>query len=83
MTKATKTYQHHSAILGDILVELEQAEEEFVQAQHQLKVEATEKLYHGVEVFIGDFYERSRREYGPSRLIYDKRKVIIDPIVNS
>ena len=41
------------------------------------------KIYHGVELIIGDFNDRSRREYGPSRMIYSERKIKIDPIVNT
>ncbi len=45
-------------------------------------IEATEKLYHGVELIVGDFHDRSRREYGPSKMIYQERRILIDPINN-
>ena len=45
--------------------------------------EATEKLYHGVELIVGDYNDRSRREYGPSKMFYRERKILIDPIVNT
>ena len=46
-------------------------------------VEATDKLYHGVELIVGDLRERSRREYGPSRMICKEYKIYIDPIINT
>jgi len=45
-------------------------------------VEATDTLYEGVELFVGDFTDKSRREYGPSRMIYKDRKIIIDALIN-
>jgi uncharacterized protein (DUF342 family) len=81
--KAVNTYQHYATILGDLMLEVELAEQRFVDCQNSVTVNATEKLFHGVEVHIGDFFERSRREYGPSKFIYKERKVIIDPIVNN
>ncbi len=46
-------------------------------------VVGTERLYHGVEMRVGDFHERTKREYGPSKLIYSERKVHIEPLVNT
>ena len=46
-------------------------------------VAATEKLYHGVDMIVGEFHEKTKREYGPSKMKYKERKIIIDPIVNS
>ena len=78
-----KTYQHHAAIMADIISEQTACEERIEEYKNSVVVEATEKLHQGVEVHIGKFFERSRREYGPSRMLYKERKVIIDPIVNS
>lgn len=83
LPKAVKTYQHHAAIMADIISEQTACEERIEEYKNSVVVEATEKLHQGVEVHIGKFFERSRREYGPSRMLYKERKVIIDPIVNS
>jgi uncharacterized protein (DUF342 family) len=45
-------------------------------------VEANERVYHGVQVTIGEFQEKSLREYGPSRFKYNERKVHITPLVS-
>ena len=47
-----------------------------------VSIEATEKLYHGVEIIVGDYKDRSRREYGPSRMYYKERKIHIEPILH-
>jgi len=46
-------------------------------------VEATDKLYHGVELIVGNLRDRSRREHGPSRMICKEYKIHIDPIINT
>jgi hypothetical protein len=46
-------------------------------------IEATERIYQGVQLIVGDFQDRTKREYGPSKMIYKERKIHIDPIINS
>ena len=46
-------------------------------------IEATDKLHHGVQLIIDGFNDRSRREYGPSKIIYKERSIHIDPLINS
>lgn len=83
LAKVVSTYQFHAKRLGEILLEKEALETATQDYMESIYVEATEKLYHGVELIVGDFNDRSRREYGPSRMIYKERKVHIDPIVNT
>jgi len=81
--KVISTYQFHAKRMGDILLEKEKLESTTQSYMESVCVEATEKLYHGVQLIVGDYNDRSRREYGPSRMIYKERKIHIDPIVNT
>ncbi len=83
LTKAMASYQAGAKTLGKILNDKETLENELQDYMASVYVEATEKLYHGVELIVGDFNDRTRREYGPSKMIYQERKIIIDPIVNT
>ncbi len=83
LAKIMPTYQFHAKQVGELLNDKQELEEALQAYMASVYIEATEKLYHGVELIIGDFNERSRREYGPSKMIYNERKVIIDPIVNT
>jgi uncharacterized protein (DUF342 family) len=83
LTKVISTYRFHANRMGEILLEKEALEQTLQDYMTSVYVEATEKLYHGVELIVGDFNDRSRREYGPSRMIYKDRKIHIDPIVNT
>lgn len=83
LAKVISTYQFHAKRLGEILLEKEAHEKATQEYMESLYIEATEKLHHGVELIVGDFHDRSRREYGPSRMIYKERKIHIDPIVNT
>lgn len=83
LAKVISTYQFHANRLGEISSEkeaLEKATQDYIESVY---IEATEKLYHGVELIVGDFRDRSRREYGPSRMVYKERKIHIDPIVDT
>ena len=82
LNKLVSTYKHHANKMGEYLSNKEQQEEEINQYMSSVFVEATEKLYHGVQTIVGDFQERTKREYGPSRIRYKERKVFIDPIVS-
>ena len=83
LAKIVPTYQFHANRMGEILNDKEALEGSLQEYMTSVYIEATEKLYHGVELIVGDFNDRSRREYGPSKMIYRERKVHIDPIVNT
>lgn len=83
LRKVVATYKRHAAKLGELIQEKEAIEQLTQEYMSQVYVEATEKLYHGVELIVGDFSNRSRREYGPSKLCYRERKIHIEPIVHS
>ncbi|MGB1262381.1 MAG: DUF342 domain-containing protein [Cognaticolwellia sp.] len=81
LAKVMSTYQHHAKNMGKYLTEKETLEEALQTYMCSVYVEANEKVYQGVQVAVGEFHERTRREYGPSRLFYKERKIHIDPIV--
>ena len=83
LTKVLSTYQHHAKSMGKLLLEKESVEETLQEYMTSVYVEATERVYHGVQMSVGEFHDKTRREYGPSRLIYKERKVHIDPIVST
>ncbi len=83
LAKIVPTYQFHAKQVGLISNKKQKLEEAIQTYIASVYIEATEKLYHGVELIVGDFNDRSRREYGPSKMICKERKVIIDPIVNT
>jgi len=83
LAKVIQTYQFHAKRMGEILLEKEKHENTTQTYMESVCIEATEKLYHGVQLILGDFNDRSRREYGPSRMIYKERKIHIEPIVNT
>lgn len=83
MNKLVTTYKYHASKMGELLNEKELIDEEMNQYMTSVYIEATEKIYQGVQLFVGDFHEKTKREYGPSRMCYKERKVIIDPIVHS
>ncbi|MEW6983043.1 DUF342 domain-containing protein [Colwelliaceae bacterium 6471] len=82
LAKITSTYQFHANLMGEILGEKETLEQEMQTYMCSVSIEATEKLYHGVEIIVGDYKDRSRREYGPSRMYYKERKIHIEPILH-
>lgn len=81
LSKVISTYQYHAKIMGDLLLEKEAVEEMLQEYMTSVYVEANERVYHGVQVIVGEFQDKTRREYGPSRLVYKERKINIDPIV--
>lgn len=83
LAKVISTYQFHAKRMGEILFEKEKLENTIQAYMESVSIKATEKLYHGVQLIVGDFNDRSRREYGPSRMIYKERKIHIEPIVNT
>ena len=83
IAKIVPTYQYHANKMGEMLNEKITLEDSLQAYMASVYIEATEKLYHGVELIVGDFNDRTRREYGPSKMIYRERKILIDPIVNT
>ena len=83
LAKVISTYQFHAKSMGAVLLEKEKQEKEIQSYMESVYVEATERLYHGVQLIVGDYNDRSRREYGPSRIIYKERKIHIAPLVNT
>ena len=83
LAKAVASYQACAKEMGKVLNDKEALENELQEYMSSVYIEATEKLFHGVEFIVGDFNDRTRREYGPSKMIYQERKIIIDPIVNT
>jgi uncharacterized protein (DUF342 family) len=83
LAKVISTYQFHAKRMGEVLLEKEALEKTIQDYMASVYVEATEKLNHGVQLIIDSFNDRTRREYGPTRMIYKERKIHIDPIVNT
>jgi uncharacterized protein (DUF342 family) len=83
LAKVISTYQFHAKQMGEALLEKEALEKTIQDYMASVYVEATEKLNHGVQLIIDSFNDRTRREYGPTRMIYKERKIHIDPIVNT
>jgi uncharacterized protein (DUF342 family) len=83
LAKVISTYQFHAKRMGEILFEKEKQESAIQAYMESVCIEATEKLYHGVQIIVGDYNDRSRREYGPSKMSYKERKIHIEPIVNT
>lgn len=83
LAKIVPTYQFHAKAMGEILNDKVALEDSLQTYMSSVYIEATQKLYHGVELIVGEFKDRSRREYGPSKMIYQERKILIDPIVNT
>jgi uncharacterized protein (DUF342 family) len=83
LTKVISTYKHHANAMGAVLNEKEKTEHQLQAYMSSVYIEATEKIYQGVQLIVGDFHDKTKREYGPSKMIYKERKIHIDPIINS
>ncbi|MBL4822830.1 MAG: DUF342 domain-containing protein [Colwellia sp.] len=83
LAKVISTYQFHAKRMGEISLEKEALDKTIQDYMESVYIEATEKLHHGVQLIVDSFNDRSRREYGPSRMIYKERKIHIDAMVNS
>ncbi|MDO6428786.1 FapA family protein [Thalassotalea sp. 1_MG-2023] len=81
LNKVVSTYKHHAEQMGKYISDKEILEEEINQYMGGVCVEATERIYQNVQMTVGDFNERTKREYGPSKMRYKERKIVIDPIV--
>lgn len=83
LKKVVSTYQFQASQMGKTLLEKEHID---VQLQNYIKtvyIEATERIYHGVQLNVGEFNDRTKREYGPSKMYYCERKIHINPITHS
>jgi hypothetical protein len=80
--KVVATYQFHTSNIAKLHEEKSLLEAKTQEYMSSIYVEATDKLYHGVVLIVGDHNDRSRREHGPSRMVYKERKIHIEPIVN-
>jgi uncharacterized protein (DUF342 family) len=83
LQKVISQYQLHARQMGAITLEKDLAENELQEYMCGVYIEATDKLHHGVVLQVGDFNDKTRREYGPSRMLYKERKIHIDPIINT
>lgn len=83
LKKVATTLNFHLKKLGEYLEEKETVEKLLHDYMERVHVEATEKLYHSVELVVGEFRDKSRREYGPSRMVYKERKIHIVPVTHS
>ncbi|TPH16723.1 FapA family protein [Litorilituus lipolyticus] len=83
LTKVVASYQVHAKEMGIILEEKASLETNLQDYMCSVYILANEKLYHGVEMIVGDFHDRSRREYGPSKMRYYERKIHIEALVHS
>ena len=82
LAKVISTYQFHAKKMGEILFEKEAHESKIQEYKESVSIEATEKLHPGVQFILGNFQERTRREYGPSTMIYKARKIHINSLIN-
>lgn len=82
LTKVVTNYKYHIDKLASLTFEKESLDEVLQEYMNNVSVEANEKVYHGVQVIVGEFQEKTRREYGPSRFSYKERKVHITPLVS-
>ena len=76
LAKVISTYQFHAKRMGEALLEKEALEKTIQDYMASVYVEATEKLHHGVQLIIDSFNDRTRREYGPTRMTYKERKIL-------
>ncbi len=83
LTKIYNSYKSHTQLLAEVLEEKQQVDNKLQHYMTNVFIEATEKMYQGVELNVGEFKDRSKREYGPSRMVYRERKIFIDPLVNT
>jgi uncharacterized protein (DUF342 family) len=83
LAKVVSTYQHHCKQMAKILSEKELVEQAVQNYMAGVYLEATDKIYQGVQLIVGDFQDRSKREYGPSKMVYRERKIHIEPIIHT
>jgi uncharacterized protein (DUF342 family) len=83
LSKVISTDQFHAKRMGEVLFEKEAHESTMQTYMESVSIEATDKLYNGVQFILGNINDRTRKEYGPSKMTYKDRKIHIDPIVNT
>jgi len=83
LKKVVSTYQYHAKRMGAMLLEKQDIDEKIQEYMTSVYVEATDKLYQGVRLNVGDFNDRTKREYGPTKMVYFERKILMEPIVNT
>jgi hypothetical protein len=81
--KVLSTYKYHANRMGEALNEKEALENEIQEYMSSVFIYASEKMYQGVKLIVGDFHDRTKRDYGPSKMIYKERKIIVEPVVNT
>jgi uncharacterized protein (DUF342 family) len=82
LAKVISTYQDHIKQMDTFLFEKKSLEDILQEYMTSVYVDANEKVYHGVQVTVGEFHDKTRREYGPTRFTYKERKIHIDPLVS-
>jgi uncharacterized protein (DUF342 family) len=82
LAKVIATYRYHTKKMAELNAEKESYKAKLQEYMISGSVEASEKVYHGVQIIIGECHDKTRREYGPSRFIYKDQKVHIDPLVS-
>jgi len=83
MAKLHNSYKSHALAQADAIEEKQNIEEAMQRYMSSVCIAANEKLYQDVELHVGEFKDRSKREYGPSKMQYKERKIIIEPIVHT
>lgn len=81
LAKVVSTYKFHANRMGELLNDKEHLEQQLQEYMCSVFVDGTERFYPGVEVIVGDFNDKTRREYGPSKINYNERKIHVDPIL--
>jgi uncharacterized protein (DUF342 family) len=82
LTKVISTYRYHAKKMAEFSADKESYKEQLQEYMTSGSVEASEKVYSGVQIIIGEHHDKTRREYGPSRFIYQNQKVHIEPLVS-
>ena len=82
VAKVISTYRYHTKKMAEFSADKESYKEKLHEYMTSGSVEASEKVYPGVQVIIGECHDKTRREYGPSRFIYQDQKVHIEPLVS-
>ncbi|MFT5812930.1 MAG: hypothetical protein ACI9VT_000668 [Psychroserpens sp.] len=82
LAKVISTYQYHIKKMDTFLSDKELLEEVLQEYMTRVYVEANERVYHGVQVNVGEFHDKTHQEYGPTRFTYKEQKIHIDPLTS-
>lgn len=77
------SYQFHAEQMGNMLLEKENKNTEIQDYLCNVSLEATEKIYQNVQLNVGDFTGSTKREFGPSKMVYHEREIHVEPIINT